>query len=206
MRKTFTFLSVTLFAANVFAQAGKPEKPAEPAAKPADAAKPTDKAAPPGGDMAMAAPKPSEEITKMAKDMVGVWKCEGKMSMNGKETKDTGKMVFTSELDGHFIGSRYESPKSKENPNGFKGKGMMGYDAATKTFVSTGQDNMGGTASMTSKGWEGDTLTWTGKGKMMGMELDSKETVTKKGPREVTVAGTMTGGGMNMSWETTCKK
>jgi hypothetical protein len=203
MRKTFTFLSVTLFAAHVFAQAGKPEKAAEPA-KPADAAaKPAAPAAPAEH---MGAPKPSEEITKMAKDMVGVWKCDGKMTMNGKEQKDTGKMVFTSELDGHFIGSRYESPKSKENPAGYKGKGMMGYDAASKTYTSVGHDNMGGMMMMTSKGWEGDTLTWTGKGKMMGMELENKETVTKKGPREVQVTGTSTGGGMTMSWESTCKK
>jgi hypothetical protein len=203
MRKIFTFLSVSLFSLTAFAQAGKPEK-AEPtpAAKPAEpAAKPAEPAAP-AADMM----KPADEMKAMAKDMIGVWKCEGKMNMGGKEMKDTGKMTFTSELDGHFIGGRYDSPKSKDNPMGFKGKSMMGYDRGTKMFVSTGYDNMGGMMSMQSKGFEGDKLEWTGKGKMMGAEMDSKETITKKGPREVTISGTMSGGGQTMSWDSTCKK
>jgi hypothetical protein len=218
MRKICTFLSISLFSVTAFAQAGKPEKPepaakpaetgkpavkpADAAAKPAEPAKPADAAPPAGAAMG----KPAEEIKAMAKDMIGVWKCEGKMNMGGKEQKDTGKMVFTSELDGHFIGGRYESPKTKENPAGFKAKSMIGFDPASKMFVSSGQDNMGGWAMAQSKGFEGDTLTWTGKAKMMGADMDTKETITRKGPREVSLTGSMTGGGQTMSWESTCKK
>jgi hypothetical protein len=151
-------------------------------------------------------PKPAPELAAMAKEMVGVWKCEGKMSMGGKEMKDKGKMTYTTDLDGHFISGRYESPKSKENPMGFKGRSMIGYDPATKMFVSHDHDNMGGTAVIQSKGWEGDTITWTGKAKMMGQEMDTKQVITKKGPREVALSGQAGSGAQAMSWESTCKK
>ena len=176
MRKLCTLLSVGLLSATAYAE-----------------------------DM-MGAPKPSDEITAMAKDMVGVWKCDGKMNMAGHEMAQKGKMVFTKELDGHFIVGRYESPKTKENPAGYKGHSMMSYDAATKTYTSVEHDNMGGVGMMESKGWEGDTLTWTGKAKMMGMEMPCKQTITRKGPREVSMTGEMGSGDHAMKWESTCKK
>lgn len=207
MRKMFTVGSLLLLGASTaFAQTGGDpgKKPAPaPAVKPADPAKPS--APPAGGDAMMAAPKPAEEM-KQLKDMVGVWKCEGKMVMGGKEIPEKSGATFTWDLDKHFLSARYDSPKTKENPTGYKGRVMYGWDPVAKQFVAMGVDNMGGISVMTSKGWSGETMEWTGKTKAMGKEHDAHQKVMKTGPREVALSGGMGSGAEAMTWESTCKK
>jgi len=188
MRKLCT-LALLLVSTHAFAQASGKE-----AAKPAET--------PPAGADMMA---PAPELQQL-KDMVGVWKCDGKFSMGGKETKDTSKMVFSWDLDKHFMAGTYTSEKSKENPNGFKGKSFIGYDPGSKMFTSVGVDSMGAVMMGQSKGWEGDTFVWTNKIKFGGMAMDGKETITRKGPREVNVVGSAGSGPQAMGWESTCKK
>jgi hypothetical protein len=197
MRKLFTVAAVMVWSSLAFAQAGGGD-----AAKKPPAAAETKPAAPPPTDGAMmGAPKPPEEMQQL-KDMVGVWKCEGKSTVAGKEMRDKATASFAWDLDKFFLSSRMDSPKSKDNPMGYKGRAMYGYDASSKQFVSMGVDNMGGMSMMTSKGWNGDKMEWAGKSKMMGQEMDAKETITKKGPREVMISGTAG----PVTWESTCKK
>lgn len=201
MRKIFTIASVLcLGTATAFAQSGEAKKePAAAATKPADAKPPA------GGDMMMGAPKPPEELQQL-KDMVGVWKCEGKTTIAGREMADKSTATFMWDLDKFFVSARMDSPKTRENPIGYKGRTMFGYDTGAKQFVSMGVDNMGGMSMMTSKGWSGDSMEWAGKAKMMGKEVDVREKVTKKGPREVSLSGGVGSGPEAVTWESTCKK
>src|SRR5262249_27870861 len=106
--------------------------------------------------------------------------------------------------DNFFVAGTFESPKSKENPHGFKGHAMYGYDG--KQFTEMTVDNMGGMAFATSPGWNGDTQEWTGKAKMMGLEMDTQPTITKKGDKEVHISATMGTGPQAATQEMTCKK
>ena len=189
MRKVCT-LALLLVSTNVFAQASGKE-----AAKPAEAA--------PAAGADMMAPAP--ELQQL-KDMVGVWKCEGKFSMGGKEMQDKSKMAWSWDLDKQFMAGTMTSEKSKDNPNGYKGKIFIGYDPGSKMFQQVALDSMGAVSMGQSKGWEGDTLKWSNKMKMMGMAMEGTETITRKGPREVHVSGSAGTGPQAMTWESTCKK
>ena len=88
-----------------------------------------------------------------------------------------------------------------------KGQAAITYDPATKMFVRGMFDNMGGWGQDRSKGWEGDKMEFAGTSKAMGQDFATKETITKTGPKAVTVAGTMTMGGKPFgSWDMACKK
>jgi hypothetical protein len=67
-------------------------------------------------------------------------------------------------------------------------------------------DNMGGWAQATSKGIQGDSQEWTGKGMMMGQMMDMKSTIKNVSPKEVHIKGTMGSGAQAMTDETVCKK
>lgn len=207
MRKPYTLIALSLFSASAFAQPApsKPEKAEKPEAKPAMPAEPAKAPEAKPADMS-GPPKPAPELTELAKQMTGAWKCDGKFTMGGHEMKDANKVTFAPELGGFFIGANMQGAKSKENPAGFQGRMMISYNPGTKMFVRYMFDSWGGIAHDTSKGFEGDAMTWTGKTAMAGMEADSKETITKKGPKEVMISGSAGSGPNAMSWDTTCKK
>jgi hypothetical protein len=150
-------------------------------------------------------PEPPAELQQLA-GLVGVWKCEGTITVGGKEMVEKSKATFSWDLDRFFVAARMESARTKENPAGYKGRIMFGYDTGSKQFVSMGVDNMGGMSMLTSPGWDGDTMEWQGKSRAMGQELDAREKVTRKGPREITLAGGIGSGAQGMSWESTCRK
>jgi hypothetical protein len=155
------------------------------------------------GEDEMPAPKPSEEIKMLAKTMVGVWKCDGKSQMGGKEMTYKTRTTFTSALDGFYIAGKHEAAPKKK----VMASEMIAFDPGTKTFTRTGFDAWGGLETATSKGPEGGVLTWTGKGRQMGMDVEGTQTVTEKGPNEWLVTGTQKGPGpMSISYELKCKK
>jgi hypothetical protein len=183
MRKVNTILSVVslLIAGSAFAE---DKKPAAAAAKPPE----------------MAAPKPAPELQQY-KMMIGNWKCQGKGTMMGKEMKMTGSYKAAWDLDNYWVVAHLES-KAAGMPGSLKGTDLYSYDATNKMYIVMSVDNMGGWAMAKSKGWEGDKQEWAGKGTMMGKEQDMKYTVTKKGDKEITIAGGM---GAD-TFEQTCKK
>ena len=144
--------------------------------------------------------KPAPEL-KQYDSMIGSWKCEGKMTMGGKDLKTTGTYKAAWDLDNHWVVAHFDG-KAAGMPGSHKGMDIYGYDPVNKTFMSVGFDNMGGMVTAKSKGWEGDKQEWSGSGMMMGKTVDSKWTVTKKGDKEVALSGT---DGDN-KWETVCKK
>lgn len=91
-------------------------------------------------------------------------------------------------------------------PVAYKAVDYYNYDVGSKQFVMASFDNMGSWYNATSKGWEGDKMEWTGKARMMGMDADTKTTITKKSDKEVTLSGTTTAPNYKDTMEITCKK
>jgi len=150
-------------------------------------------------------PKPAAELQQL-KGLIGNWKCDGKMGMNGHEmsAKSTYKVAW--ELDNFWLVAHLEGAKSKEMPTGFRGVDYYNYEPAAKQFVMMSFDNAGGWSMMTSKGWDGDKMAWVGRAEMMGAEFESKLTVTRKGENEHEITGTTIGPGMTETVTLSCKK
>ena len=201
--KSIVAVAILVVAGSAFGQAPAPEKkpptPA-PAAPPPAADKKPEAAKPP--EMPSKAPAEMDAM----KGMVGTWKCEGKMSGGGMDMpiKSTYKVAW--EMDNMWLVGHVEGAKSKAMPRAYKGTDYYTYDPSTKDYVMLSLDNFGMWGRSTSKGWEGDKASWTGKAKMMGMEADTKTTVTRKGDKEVALEMSETGGGQTSTVSITCKK
>jgi hypothetical protein len=85
---------------------------------------------------AQEAPKPGPEHAMLQK-LVGSW--DATMSFGGMESK--GTMVYKSELGGLFVSSQFTGEFAGSK---FEGRGLDGYDAMKKKFVSTWADSMSG--------------------------------------------------------------
>ncbi|MDP2339886.1 MAG: DUF1579 family protein [Deltaproteobacteria bacterium] len=185
------------FALATQALAADPPKVAAPAAA-APAATAADQAPPP----------PAPELGAAMKGMEGKWKCEGKApdSAFGKAHPIKAEMTSRSDLNGYWYLSRYEEKKTKENPTPYVMESTVGFDPSKKTLVRTDVDGMGLVTHLTSKGWEGDKMAWSGE--VMGMKMLFKDTLTKKSDKEVTTTLEMAGpdGKFSLMAELTCKK
>jgi uncharacterized protein DUF1579 len=200
--KLISVVTLVVGSATAFAQgAGSAPDAKKPPATPPAAAPAKEPTAPaPGGP-----PKAPEEMKQLASSMVGTWKCTGKGTMGATEIPMNGTYKVTAELDGFYLIGDLTTPKMK-NGMQMKGKDIYGYDAGSKTFQMMSIDNMGGMTMMSSKGWEGEKMDWSGKAKMMGQEMDSKQTVERKSPKEVHLSGSTGSGATGMTWDVTCKK
>jgi Protein of unknown function (DUF1579) len=91
----------------------------------------------------------------------GTWHCKGTDYFpKPHATVSTVSGKWT--LDGNWLDVHYAQTKTKENPMPFSGSAYMGYDAATKKFMTGWVDNMGGYEVSDSSGWAGDSITYDG--------------------------------------------
>jgi hypothetical protein len=181
-------------------------KPASAAAPAPTAAKPAVAAAP--ATPAPTAPKPAAELDQL-KMFEATWRCEGKQPAGPMGPEQDYKSTFKGKKDveSFWISFEYSQKKSKVHAMPVMAKGYMGYDPAAKKYVSLGVDNMGGSISESSPGWEADKLTFTGDGQVGGQKISFRETYTKKGDKEMIWSGEMK---MGKDWipvgTDTCKK
>jgi hypothetical protein len=194
--------------------AGKPAAlpaPAPAAAKPAAAPAPA--ASKPAVAVAPAtppppAPKPAVELDQL-KMFEATWKCEGKQPAGPMGPEQDYKSTFKGKKDveSFWISFEYSQKKSKAHAMPVMAKGYIGYDPAAKKYVSLGVDNMGGSVTESSPGWEADKLTFTGDGQMGGQKISFRETYTKKSDKEMIWSGEMK---MGKDWipvgTDTCKR
>jgi len=193
------------------AQAQKPAPPPPPA-PPAAPAVPVAQGSAAAMPMPAGPPKPPPEMDQI-KMFVGSWKCEGKgvMGPGMPEMPIKAAVKVKPVLDGMWQQVDYEMKmkKTKEMPVTPKGTGMTGYDPTTKRFVRTFAGNFGDYESgVTSPGWEGDKMVWSGDiNNMMGEKLQFRHTFTKKSDREFTEKYETNAKGTWTTWgESTCKK
>jgi hypothetical protein len=91
-----------------------------------------------------------------------------------------GQWMVTQDTAPPFDGARTWS---------VNGVGYLGYDSTLKQWVSLAVDNSGGYGMQSSQGWDGNTITWAGKG------LDGTtftDVVTKVSDTETNDANTVT--------------
>jgi hypothetical protein len=179
-KPTLASAALSLLFASSLAFAQDKAKPAAPAAKPAAPVAAAPAAAP------MGPPKPSPELDAAYKGMEGSWKCDTTFAANAMgpgspELKVKTTIKFKKELGGFWYRGDYETKKTKDFP-GMQGTVYLGQDG--KQLLTTSVDAMGGTASGTGVA-SGDTVTFTADGRMMGQKVKTRETLTKKGDKEV---------------------
>jgi len=177
--------------------------PAPAAAKPAAPA-PVVAAAPPPPP----APKPASELDQL-KMFEGTWRCDGKQPAGPMGPEQVYKSTFKGkkDVDNFWLAFAYNQKKSKVHTMPISAKGYLGYDPAAKKYVTLGVDNMGGSMSESSPGWEADKLTFSGDGQMGGQKISFRETYTKTSDKTMVWSGEMK---MGKDWipvgTDTCKK
>ncbi|HEY6475344.1 MAG TPA: DUF1579 family protein, partial [Polyangia bacterium] len=154
------------------------------------------------------APKPATELDQL-KMFEGTWRCDGKQPAGPMGPEQAYKSSFKGKKDveNFWLAFEYTQKKSKVHSMPIVAKGFLGYDPASKKYVTMGVDNMGGSISETSPGWEADKLVFSGDGQMGGQKISFRETYTKKSDKEMTWSGEMK---MGKDWIPvgidTCKK
>jgi hypothetical protein len=155
----------------------------------APAAKPDQ--APPAGGAPAGPPAPSPELDTLFKGYEGNWKCEttfaaGSLGPGAPEQKATSavKIQKDKELSGFWYRGDYQVKKTKTFP-GLRAGFVLGYEPASKTALFMGADSMGGNVNAAGAGATADSVTFTGDGIVMGQKVKVRESMTKKGPKEV---------------------
>ena len=157
-----------------------------------------------------AKPKPNPALVEAFKDFSGTWTCSGTMDnpqSPGSQVKTRSEMKISPQVDGFAYSGTFTMEKNAAMPGGVKGQLHWGWDAARNKLVEFGFDNMGSTWSGTSDGQKGDTLVWAEEGAMAGQAAKTRTTVTRKGPKEMTVVTELENkGAWQKMGEDHCKK
>ena len=114
-----------------------------------------------------AQPAPAPTMVPMSKPdfssmafLVGTWNCT--QPLRGKTRPDT--TVNTMSPDGMWMLSKDTAPPFDQYRTvTVESTGYTGYDPTVKQWVQLGVDNTGGYGWGSSPGWQGNTITWTGK-------------------------------------------
>lgn len=154
-----------------------------------------DKAAADKKDAAMAPPKPAPELAHL-KPLEGTWVCEGSapagaMGPGSPAMKYKSTLKTTKTWDGFGYKIAYEQKKSKEHPMHFSGEWNVGYDVSKKVFLFFWEDNMGSVGLQTVADWTGDNLVMTGDVSAFGQAVTARDTLTRKGDKELQWKGEM---------------
>jgi len=126
-------------------------------------------------------PAPAPEMGQL-KDLVAKVSCTGMWHASNFGPEHPVKATFRgqSELGGFLIVARYDERRTKQNPGAGHAFITFAYDADAKQFVSLEYDSFGGHATLTSPGWDGDALTFTGTYMIAGQKLNYRDIYTRK--------------------------
>jgi hypothetical protein len=163
---------------------------------------------PPANATPPSAPKLPEQLS-MEKWFVGSWICEGTQhaSPTGPAVKFTDKFTFRMALEGSWLTYHIDQTQGPH-----RGKrtliGWGTWDANAKLHIRRDMNIGGSRVEVTTPGWNGDTLVFTGYMIAGDEKLPIKHTFTKKGDAAYDSALVMTGAqGKPVEWEEeSCKK
>ena len=149
--------------------------------------KPTDKKA--GGQMSMPMAKPSPEMQKLSKTVVGTWSVAEKHEPSPwapKGATGKGTTVFKNGPGGLSLVQDY---KSSSSVGSFAGHGVMWWDAQAGGYKGIWCDSMTPAGCTVNKGitkWEGNNLVGSDEMDMMGQKVAVKEMWTDITPDSFT--------------------
>lgn len=155
-----------------------------------------EKKAPPS--MAAMMPKPGPEMAKI-KNMVGTWNVEEILepSPMGPGGKGRGVSHVTLGPGGLSIIIDYHSTAGPMK--GYKGHGVVAWDAEGKTYKQVWADNMAPMIMVSSGAWDGDKLVMNSEATMMGKPFKGHDTMTGVGTDTMTMESEMSMDGSPMA-------
>jgi Protein of unknown function (DUF1579) len=186
----------------------KPASPATAAPKhAAPGAAATKPAAPPP---APSMPTRSKELEAFMKGFEGSWKCETKLvagstSPKPPETKARSSVKIKKEFEGFSWHGEFKLEKTDAMP-AMSGVFQIAYDPSGKQATLVSYDSMGA-AMMGAGPLSDESVTFVEQGYMLGIKAKVRETMTKKGPKEIHHQVEIDQGkGFQLLAEDTCKK
>jgi Protein of unknown function (DUF1579) len=133
-------------------------------------------------------PKPSPEMEKLSKLLVGTWRTTEKMEPmpefgmpNGGS--GTGSEVVKAGPGGFSVVVDY---KSRGPMGAFAGHGVTFWDAKEQAYKSFWIDSMGAQGEITTGKWEGNDLVFTGESEMQGKKYKTLQKFTDITPTSFT--------------------
>jgi hypothetical protein len=118
--------------------------------------------------------------------LVGTWSCT--QPLRGKTRPETD--VTSIGMDGQWLVTQTTAPPFDQYRTAtINGVNYIGYDPNAKMWLLIGIDNAGGYGMQTSSGWQGNTVTWTGKNPDGSSDTD---VITKVSDTETSDASTVT--------------
>ena len=162
----------------------------------------------PGDMQGMQMPKPAAELDQL-KGLDGNWNCKGKYHaspMGPEKLNIQSSMKVKKDLDGFWYVVRVEEKGSKEHKTPWKAEELWGHQGGKFTRMLF--DNFGGSGQLTSQGWQGDSMVWTGETQGASGPMPTRQTFTRKGNKEVSylVEFGGPGGAFAPAIEQTCRK
>jgi hypothetical protein len=155
-------------------------------------------------------PKAAPEFVGATKYFIGSWSCDGKMPAGpwGPEAKMTSKLGFKMDMNNFWMILDGEQKSMGAQPMTMSFRGNNSYDPSTKKLMRMDYDSMGGIMHMSSPGWEGNKLVFSGEGMMMGQKMKIRHTMTKKSDTEFASAFETAGadGKFSPMGDDVCKK
>jgi hypothetical protein len=139
--------------------------------------------------MAMAMPPKPNPALDQLKYLAGSWRCAGTGYLEGKGHPTEATVKAAWDLNGFFLGLRYEEQKTETNPMPVTAVEHMGYSEDGKKLVCGSIDSMGGYGTQSTAGWDGSALVWQGNYHFMGMQMLARDTFVKKGDNALTHLG-----------------
>lgn len=117
----------------------------------------------------------------------GEWSCTGRMPQTPSGPAHSYQATIRSEpiLDGHWYSVEYTQKATPQTP-AFAAHVTWGWVPQKKEFTRTVVDNGGGFDHATSKGWQGEKITWTGECNCTGEMTPFRHILTKKNDAQMT--------------------
>ena len=118
------------------------------------------------------------------KFQLGTWVCKTTKNTAGRGAGRTETDTTTMTLDGHYqLTTGVSKPFDKARTRTINSTSYLGWDPATKVWVSWSADNFGNFGYQISPGWVGSKITFTDKwssgGAPLGVAIITKVSETK---------------------------
>jgi len=146
---------------------------------------------------AEAAPKPSPEMERLNKWMVGTWQTSEKfapMPEYGMPNGGTGKGISIVRLGPGGL-SLVDDYRSRNVMGRFAGHGVTYWDPQEQAYKSFWIDSMSGKGETSTGKWEGNDLVFTGESEMQGKKFQTLGKMTNITPRSYTFSLANSAGG-----------
>lgn len=111
--------------------------------------------------------------------MIGTWDIAA--TVEGKPGKDKGRSVVTPALGGVWLEIRDTYPQGNQDTS------FLGFDPATRRWITTTVDGAGTSARTTASRWQNGKLVFTGAVIVLGEQAFLRQTVTRESARAYTV-------------------